>query len=89
MAGWNESLHFAYSLCVLCALQLNEETGNRRPVMLSIPTAEEKSATAKEEKEKSTTAATTAPSAAASTTPSSKGGMLVDVDLEHRGLQWD
>ncbi|KAK7483667.1 hypothetical protein BaRGS_00025100, partial [Batillaria attramentaria] len=30
-------------------LRLNEETGNRRPVMLSIPTAEEKIAAAKEE----------------------------------------
>ncbi|XP_070192440.1 E3 ubiquitin-protein ligase HUWE1-like isoform X3 [Littorina saxatilis] len=47
-------------------VQLNEETGNRRPVMLSIPTAEEKSAMAKEEKDKSTSGTATASSSASS-----------------------
>ncbi|XP_076447673.1 E3 ubiquitin-protein ligase HUWE1-like isoform X2 [Babylonia areolata] len=40
-------------------VQLNEETGNRRPVMLSIPTADEKAAAAREEREKAAAAPAT------------------------------
>ncbi|XP_035825881.1 E3 ubiquitin-protein ligase HUWE1 isoform X3 [Aplysia californica] len=43
-----------YSVQFGSMIQLNEETGNRRPVMLSIPTAEEKSAAGKQSAKETT-----------------------------------
>jgi hypothetical protein len=49
-------------------VQLNEETGNRRPVMLCIPTAEDKYA-AKDDKAATAATTSTPAGAASSSTP--------------------